>query len=299
MTARRKAEFYLFLTTFIWGSTFVLNKIGMNDLSPFAFITVRFSIGTVLFGLAFFRQLRRIPASTWKRGAFLGVLLGVGIAIQNFGLYLTTASNAGFITGMMVIFTPLAQIVFLKKKPKAGNLVGIAIVTYGLYLLTQPEGSSGINFGDVLVLLSSILFGIYIVFLDIYTKKEDVVKISFVQVLSVAVVSLGFWPFETVRLDFTPASAAIVFFLALFATVLTTYVQNRYQKDTTPTSAAIIFSVEPVISAVLAYAVLHEVIGWIGAAGGALIVGGILISEFAEDLGKKIMWTAKPVREEE
>jgi drug/metabolite transporter (DMT)-like permease len=299
MTVRKKAEFYLFLTTFIWGSTFVLGKIGMNDLSPFAFITVRFSLGTVLYGMVFFRQIKDIPAGTWKRGIILGILLGVGLAVQNLGLFTTTASKAGFITGMMVIFTPLAQIFFLKKKPKLGNLIGVAVVTFGLYLLTKPGDSEGVNFGDALVLLSSILFGIYIVFLDVYSKEEHIVKMGFIQVLTVAVVSLFFLPFETVRLHLTPASAVIVLYMALFATVITTYVQNRYQKDTTPTSAVIIFSIEPVIGAVLAYFVLNEIIGWIGVAGGALIVCGILVSEFAEDLGKKMPWSIRPIREEE
>jgi drug/metabolite transporter (DMT)-like permease len=300
MTARKKAEFYLFLTTFIWGSTFVIGKIGMMDLSPFAFVTVRFSLGSLLFAAVFFRKINRIPASTLKRGLILGVLLGVGIALQNLGLFTTSASNAGFITGMMVIFTPLAQIIFLKKKPKFGNLIGVAVVTYGLYLLTSPGGSHGVNFGDVMVLISSVLFGIYIVFLDVYSKQEDIVKMGFVQILTVAVVSMFFLPFETVRLVFTPASVAILFYLAFFATVVTTYVQNRYQKDTTPTSAVIIFSVEPVISAILAFFVLNEVMGWVGVAGGALIIVGILVSEFAEDIGKKLPWASmSPVSEED
>lgn len=299
MTARKKAELYLFLTTFIWGSTFVVGKIGMQDLSPFAFITVRFTVGSLLFGLLFSRQLKGIPSRTWKRGVFLGVLLGIGLAVQNLGLYITSASNAGFITGMMVIFTPLAQIVFLKKKPKAGNLIGIAVVIYGLYLLTMPDGTGGVNMGDWLVLLSSILFGIYIVFLDVYTKEEDIVKMSFVQIMSVAAVSVFFLPFETVRLSITPATAVIVLYLAFFATVVTTYVQNRYQKDTTPTSAVIIFSIEPVIGAILAYVILNEMIGWTGVAGGALIVGGILVSEFAEDLARKIHFMVSPIGGEE
>jgi drug/metabolite transporter (DMT)-like permease len=299
MTARKKAELYLFFTTFIWGSTFVLGKIGFDYFSPFAFITVRYILGTISFALIFSRQLRPIPRSTWRRGAILGIVVGVGLLLQMQGLSLTTASNAGFITGMMVIFTPLAQIFFLKKKPKLGNFFGIIVVTLGLYLLTKPGGDGGINAGDVLVLISSVLFGIYIVFLDVYTKEEDFLKLGFVQILFVALVSVFFLPFETVRVHFTFISTGILLSLALGATVFTTYIQNRYQKDTTPTSAVIIFSVEPVIGAILAYFILNEVMGWIGVLGGVLIIGGILVSEFAEDIGKKLSWNPHVLGEEE
>jgi len=299
MTARKKAEFYLFCTTFIWGSTFVLGKIGFAYFSPFAFITVRYLLGTAAFGVIFSRHLREIPRSTWKRGAILGILIGVGLLVQNQGLSMTTASNAGFITGMMVIFTPLAQIILEKKKPKLGNFIGIVVVTVGLYLLTKPGGDGGIRPGDVLVLFSSVLFGIYIVYLDVYSKEEDFIQLGFVQILSVAVVSFFFLPFETVHVQFTAASIAIVCFFALIATVVTTYVQNRYQKETTPTAAVIIFSVEPVIGAILAYFVLNEIMGWIGVAGGALIVGGILVSEFSEDLARKLPWSTRPISEED
>ncbi len=299
MTARKKAELYLFCTTFIWGSTFVLGKIGFVDFSPFAFITVRYILGTGLFALLFSARLRDIPRSTWKRGAILGILVGIGLLVQNLGLFTTSASNAGFITGMMVIFTPLAQIIFLKKKPKLGNLLGIIVVTLGLYLLTKPGGESGIRIGDILVLIASVLFGIYIVFLDVFTKEEDFIKLGFVQIMCVGLVSLFFLPFETVRIHFTLTSSAILLFLALFATVLTTYIENRYQKETTPTAAVIIFSVEPVIGAILAYVVLNEIMGWIGVVGGALIIAGILVSEFAEDIGRLMPWGARVLGEEE
>jgi len=298
MTPRKKAELYLFSTTFIWGSTFVVAKIGFADISPFVFITVRYLLAAALFGIVFLKQLRGIPRSTWRRGTILGVLIGVGLLLQNLGLSTTTASNAGFITGMMVIFTPLAQILFLKKKPKLGNFIGIVIVSVGLYLLTTP-GGAGINTGDLFVLVSSVLFGIYIVFLDVYTKEEDFLKVGFVQILVVAAVSMLFLPFEEVRVNITPVSAAIILYMAFGVTVFTTYIQNRYQRETTPTNAVIIFSVEPVIGATLAYIVLNEMMGWSGIVGGALIVGGILVSEFTVDIARLMPWGAQTVGEEE
>ncbi|TLY28999.1 MAG: DMT family transporter, partial [Ignavibacteria bacterium] len=68
------------------------------------------------------------------------------------------------------------------------------------------------------------------------------------------------------------------------ATVIAMWVQNRYQGDTSPTRAAVIFAVEPVIAALFAYFVRGELIGFAGIVGGALIVGGLLVSEFSDEL---------------
>jgi len=71
-------------------------------------------------------------------------------------------------------------------------------------------------------------------------------------------------------------------YLTFFATVLTTYIQTRFQKDTTPTRAAIIFTIEPVIASLIAYLMLGEQLGLLGMVGGGLVVVGVLLSELSE-----------------
>lgn len=281
MTSRTRAELALFATTFIWGSTFVVVKAGSGDISPSLFIAVRFGIGAAIFALFLFKQIRTIRRSAIRKATLLGVMLGAGILLQNHGIYQTTASNAAFITGLMVIFTPLAQMVIERRPPKPGNIAGIIIVTVGLYLLTAPTGS-GIRTGDVLILVSAFIFGIYIVMLDLVSKEENVLHISLVQVSVTTLVALLIVPFE--HIVFVPTTQLIVslLYMGIGATVLTTYVQTRFQKDTTPTRAVIIFTIEPVIAAVLAYLFLGELLGTSGIIGAGMIVAGIFVSEFAD-----------------
>ena len=282
MTTRGRAELFLFATTFIWGSTFVVVKAGSENISSSLFIALRFGIGALIFAVFLFKQLTTITLQTLKKAVILGSMLGVGILLQNYGIYNTTASKAAFITGLMVIFTPIAQLLIERKPPKFGNLLGIVIVTFGLYLLTSPSGSK-ISFGDMLVFISAIIFGIYIVYLDIFSKTENVLHLTFLQVTMTTLIAIIVVPFETIR--FIP-SAQLIFsllYMGICATVFTTYIQTRFQKDTTPTRAVIIFTIEPVIAAVLAYFVLHEILGITGVIGASLIVGGILISEFFDD----------------
>jgi drug/metabolite transporter (DMT)-like permease len=294
MTTRNRAELFLFATTFIWGSTFVVVKAGSENISSSLFIALRFGIGALIFALFLSKQLKTIPLQTFKKAIFLGLMLGVGILLQNQGIYQTTASKSAFITGLMVIFTPIAQLIIEHKAPKMGNLVGVVIVTCGLYLLTSPSGSE-INFGDVLVFISALIFGIYIVFLDIFSKTENVLHLAFLQVTITTITALVFIPFETLR--FIPSTQLIfsLLYMGICATVFTTYIQTRFQKDTTPTRAVIIFTIEPVIAAVLAYFVLGELLGIVGIIGAALIIVGILISEFFDSITAKLFFKNQPI----
>ncbi len=286
MTTRSRAELALFAATFIWGSTFVVVKASSEHISPSLFIALRFGIGTLIFALFLFKQLRTIQFQTCKKAVILGSMLGVGILLQNYGIYHTTASKAAFITGLMVIFTPVAQLILERRPPKIGNVVGIFIVTFGLYLLTSPSGSE-INFGDVLVLISAVIFGVYIVYLDIFSKNENVLHLAFIQVSITTLIAVVVVPFETII--FTPNSQLLLslLYLGVCVTIGTTYVQTRFQKDTTPTRAVIIFTIEPVIAAVLAYFVLNEILEITGIIGASLIVAGILFSEFSETISER------------
>lgn len=287
MTAQGRAEVALFATTFIWGSTFVVVKAGADNISPSLFIVCRFGIGAVILALMLFRQLSSIARETLKKGIILGIMLGIGIVIQNYGIYATTASKSAFITGLMVIFTPIAQLIIERRPPKLGNVLGIIVVTIGLYLLTSPEGSS-INTGDILVLISAAIFGVYIVYVDIFTKGENVLHLSLVQVSVTALSAVIVLPFENVMLTMNSQLLLSLLYMGTFATILTTYMQTRFQKDTTPTRAVIIFTLEPVIAAVLAYYALNEILGNTGVLGAALIITGIFISEFSDSWFTKI-----------
>jgi len=297
MTPRKKAELVLLGTTCIWGGTFVIMKLGFADVSPFLFIAIRFTLGSLFFGAVFFRHLRSMKASVLRKGAVLGALLGIGLALQTYGLQITTASKSAFITGMMVVFTPIAQLFIQRRLPKPGNVIGVVIVTAGLFLLTSP-GGSGFNLGDFLTLVGAFLFGIYIVYLDIFTNEEEFLPLAFLQIAFTALLGWMLVPFETPRFEFTWNVARLLFYTAFLATVVTTYTQTRFQKDTTPTRAGILFTLEPVISAVLAYFVLGEILGMLGVLGGLIIVVGILTSELSDKYIQKLRWNYSLAEEE-
>jgi drug/metabolite transporter (DMT)-like permease len=284
MAPRTKGEILLVLVTVIWGSTFVLTKVVLRDFSPFAYIVVRFLLASVLFGALFFQRLRSLNRAALRRGSILGLLLFIGFSFQTVGLQYTSASKSAFITGRLVVFTPLCQLLIERKRPSTGNFLGVVLVTLGLYLLTSPQGS-GFNLGDGLTLVCAFCFAVYIVLLDVYARGNDPVHLTFLQFVSTAILGIAGIAFlEHPRISVTPESAGAVVFLTVMATIVALYIQTKYQSSTTPTRAALIFSLEPVIAAVVAYLALGERIGMLGIAGGSVILAGLLTSEMSDAL---------------
>jgi len=284
MTVRTKAESYLLATTLIWGGTFVAMKIGLEDMSAMLLIAIRFGIAAVLLLLIFSRKIFPVPSSAVLKGGVLGFLLFLGFVAQTVGLNYTTASKSAFITSMMVVFTPLFQLIIERRAPTLGNILGVLVVCIGLWLLTSPTGSV-FNMGDALTLGCAVMFGLYLVYLDIVSKEFSALQLTFLQVATCAVLA---WSIVGATgssdLTFSGESLTALAYLTLLATLVTTLVQTRYQKDTTPTRAAVIFSVEPVLAAIYAYFLLNERIGEAGVLGGGLIVVGILISEISDSV---------------
>jgi drug/metabolite transporter (DMT)-like permease len=282
MTSKTRAELALLGATFVWGGTFPIVKIGMNYVSPVLLVAIRFVVATLFLSVFFPRRIFPIPKSSVIKGAVLSLFLFLGFVAQNIGLTITTASKSAFITGMMVVFVPLLQFIIERRLPKVGNIVGVVVVALGLWFLTTPVGAE-LNAGDALTLVCSVLFGVYIVYLDVISKEMTPLQLVYLQMSWTA----GFaviWTLaiETPSFQWSVEGFAAIAYLTLCATLLTTFVQTRFQKDTTPTRAVVVFSVEPVVAAICAAILLGEKLGSLGILGGALIIGGVLISELAD-----------------
>lgn len=284
MTAKGRAEWFLFATTFIWGGTFVIIKQGLADLSPLLMVSIRFTLASlVLFPFCIGGLLRADRKSIFW-GCVLGLLIFAGFLLQTIGLKETTTSKSAFITTMMVIFTPLFQLILLKRRPRWGNFMGVIIVSAGLWFLTAPSGG-GLNRGDLLTLLCAIVFGLFIVLLDWTTRRYDFLLMTFLQIATPALCGWILLPFFEQPI-FRPTQTALfaLGYTSILATVATGYIQTRYQRDTTPTRAALIFTIEPVWAAILGFIFLQETMGKGGILGGGLIIGGILFSELSESM---------------
>ncbi len=278
----RKAEFVLLAITLVWGGTFAVVKFALASASPLTFLALRFGIASVIFPIIYRKNYFSIDRKTLAGGVFLGFLLMIGFACQTVGLKYTTASKSAFITGLLVAFTPIAQAAIEKKMPTRGNLIGVGLVAIGLFLLTSPNGQ-GLNIGDILTLFCAILYAVYIVYLDMFSKEHDVSKLTMLQLSFTALISIIAAPFlETMEIHLTTGLLWALLYTSILATVFATYLQTKYQRYTTPVRAAIIFSMEPVLANIIAYFAFGEFVGIVGAIGGGFIIAGLLTSELLD-----------------
>jgi len=285
---RRRAEFLLFLITFVWGSTFVITKVLLEQNSPLWYTALRFSLAALLMFAIFNRKLFRYSRRTIWRGSVLGFFLLTGFLAQTIGIQYTTASKSAFFTGFLTIFTPIVQYLFFRWKnliPRPitlGNIIGIILTTFGLYMLTSPEGSAFTR-GDFLSIVCAVLFACYIVYLDYVSDEQQTYQLTFIQFIFCAVgAAFGGVLFEHLQIVWSSGFIIALAYLTIFATVITMLIQMQFQKDTTPTRAAIIFAMEPVIAGILAYIIRNENIGTLGIIGGLVIILGLLTSELSE-----------------
>jgi len=279
MHSRLKAEIFLASITVIWGSTFTVTKSLLHSVSPLLYIGIRFTAASLVFALLFRGRLLALNRGTFLRGALLGALLFLGLVLQTVGLQFTSASKSAFLTGMLVVFTPILQLALERMPPRRGNLLGIGLVIAGLYFLTSPRGSA-FNHGDLLTLGCAFVFALYIVLLDTFSKNHGAIEMTAAQFITAGI--LGIIAAATLEQpSFTPSQSSVgsLAYMVLAATVPTIYIQTKYQPMTTPSRSAVIFSLEPVVAAVIAAVVLGEKLGATGILGGALIVGGLLASE--------------------
>jgi drug/metabolite transporter (DMT)-like permease len=280
---RFKAELILFCVAGIWGGTFVIVKLTLEDLPPFYFLGLRFCLASILFFIIFFRRFNFGGYEEVRAGLLLGILLFAGFAFQTEGLLYTTASNSALITGVNILIVPFAQYFIIKKAPGIDNWIGIIIVTLGIFLLTGPF-ESGVNAGDLLTLFCAVSWAFYIIYLDIFTRKFNLYILVITQLLfsGVTAIIIAFIFEKIVLLNFTIGAVLGLLYTAVPATLIATYLGNRYQKYTTPVRAALLFSFEQPSAVIIAIIFLKDSFTALQLTGGILMICGILFSETFE-----------------
>jgi len=287
-------EIALLFNTLIWGGTFALIKNAFNDISPLLFLGLRFGIAALIFLPFVYSSLKKTNKKTLIAGSILGLFYFAGFTAQSLGLNLTTATKSGFITGTFVVFIPILQLIIEKRKPKWFNILSVFLVLVGLILLSSKgenaldfiqQLGSDFNLGDVLTLLCALLFAFQVVYVDVFTKKYDYLPMVFVQLLITGVGGFilsyifSISSLETFKFTFNTTVVNAILYTAIFASIIATVIQLKFQKFVSPTKAGIIFSIEPIFAAVFAYFLLSEKISNFGLVGCVLIFIGLIVSE--------------------
>jgi drug/metabolite transporter (DMT)-like permease len=265
---RRVAEVALVGIAAVWGLTFVMVQDAIELLPTMAFLGYRFLPAALLVALVFRRQLRGLSAEGWRAGALMGAFLTAGYIFQTLGLEETTASNAGFITGLFVVFTPLLGALLLRDRISGLAWTAAGVSALGLYLLSGAGGDFEAR-GDGLVLLCALSFAGHILVTGRAVREHDVGALLVVQLGVCGVVCLAIaaavGDLEAPE-GSTVWSALLV--TSLVASAVGFFVQSFAQQHAPPARTALILASEPAFAGLFGYLLADERLsatGWLGA----------------------------------
>jgi drug/metabolite transporter (DMT)-like permease len=275
---RYSAEGAIVLAALLFGITFPLVHDALKDVTPFAYLVLRFAIALLALGpfaFAITRAGRDDRRLLLRVGLLAGVLLFGGYATQTVGLKSTSPSTSAFITGLYVAMTPVVESVVHRRRPPWEVIVGIAVATVGLFLLTGA--TLEFQTGELLTLACAAIFAVWIVYQGGYATRLH--PIPFTTVQMVAVTSLCIVP---TAVQGTGRLTALALFAAAFTGVACSAValslQLYGQRRIAPSRAALILLSEPVFAGIAGY-VNGERLGAVRLAGAATILLGIAIAE--------------------
>ncbi len=278
---RRFAELGLVWNTIVWGATFILVKSALGGVSAILFLALRFSLATGALALIFRKPLSyRGARKNAAPGLLVGLFLFLGYLFQTQGLRYTSAPKSAFLTGLTSVLAPLLASSVYGIKPRISEVFGLLTALAGLALMTLPGSSGSINRGDLLTLFCAAAFAAHIVTLGHFSREMRFELLSVMQVGTAAVLAITLFPWaETPHVEWRPAVLWAILITGLFATALAFTVQAWAQKYTTSTRTALIYMLEPVVAWMTSYLLAGEGLSRPGAAGAALILGGVLLVE--------------------
>lgn len=213
-----------------------------------------------------------------KKAIQLGVIMAIGMLLQQAGLVYTTVARAGFLTGVYIIFVPVIGLL-MGSKTEWPTWLGVMFALFGLYFLAQIEAAQFLV-GDGLILISSVVWALHVIYTGKVANQISVFRLMFLQFAIAAVISgVAMVIFEA--WDWASVKAATV--SLLFVGVLSSGVGFSLQvigMRTAPAShTALILSFEAVFAAIGGWWLLNEYLTAKELIGCGLILAGGLVSQ--------------------
>jgi drug/metabolite transporter (DMT)-like permease len=241
-----KIKVFLYLgllaTTAVWGGAFLVMKDSLVRQDVYSFLASRFILAAAFMFIYKPKSLTGLDRKFVKRAFLIGLLLCSGFIFQTFGLTQTTVSNTGFITGLYLVFTPLISWLLLKREIFKVQWLAVLVATIGLYFISFNGISVGI--GEILVLISALLFAGQIVALGEWSDGKNTYALTLIQILVSAVIFFALSLKDGFQLPPDNAVWSAVFYTAFFATFLGFLIQTKAQSVMSATVAGVLLAME-------------------------------------------------------
>jgi drug/metabolite transporter (DMT)-like permease len=276
---RRAAELALVVIAAVWGLTFAMVQDAIARLPSMAFLAYRFLPAGAIVAAVYWKPLRRLSPAGWRAALVMASFLTAGYIAQTIGLEHTTASNAGFITGLFVVLTPFFGALFFGLRPPRAAWLAAGVSAFGLALLSGAGGDFELA-GDGLEFVCACSFAMHILVTGRAVKRFDVGALVAIQLTTCGLFCLviaGIGGDLTVPRSGTVWSALIV--TALFASAVGFLVQSYAQQYASASRTALILAAEPAFAGLFGYLLQEDrlsVVAWTGA---LMILAAIVLAD--------------------
>ncbi|MFD9375320.1 DMT family transporter [Streptomyces sp. NPDC059999] len=277
------ADLPVLLVAVVWGGSYLAAKGITTTHTVIAVLVLRFALVLPVLVVAGLRRLRALNAAQLRGAGLLGLVLGGIFLLETYGVVHTSATNAGLIISLTMIFTPLAEAAVRRVRPSTGFLGAAAVSVAGVVLLTQGAGFTAPGLGDLLILGAALARTLHVLLMARIKAVQDADPLSLTTVQlggAVAVFALlallpgsGASPWET-AVAFDSRQWAGLVFLAVFCTLFAFFVQMWAVRRTSPSRVSLLLGTEPLWAAAAGIAIAGERLGAVGLVGVALVLGG-------------------------
>ena len=285
------------ITTFIWGTAFIAQDTGMDNIGPLTFNSARFFVGFLfMLPVALIIERKKIISEIksnkklfFKYYMFMGVSLFLGTSLQQAALQYTNIANAAFFTIFYVPIVPILLFVFYKIKVHWSIWPSIAMCIIGVYLLSNFSDSQ-IMLGDALVILCSLFWALHIIFAGKFMKNFDL-PIFYASLQSIFVFSLSIiaaYVFEEIDIQKILLEYSSILYAGILSGGVAFTLQMYAQKNIDEAPAAIIYSLEGVFAALAGWIILNQILNLDNIIGCFLILFAVILSQIAPSTVKKV-----------
>lgn len=265
----------LVAVTAVWGWTFVVVQDAILVYGVLPFLAVRFVLAGAVLAPVYAMKLTRRSLVV---GGGIGVVLAAGYLFQTTGLLFTTPTNSGLITGLFVVFAPLADRLLFGASISRQVILAVALSLVGMVLLAGG-GPEGANLGDLLTLLCAAALGLHIALLSRYAAYHDAGALTLAQILAMALLFVVVWPiFDSVSLP-PPEVWVALLVTGLLASAGAFLVQTTVQQRIPAARTAIILTMEPVFAALFGYWLAGDRLVGVQVFGALMILSALVIGE--------------------
>ncbi len=258
----------LFIAAIIWGTAFVFQRTGMEDIGPIAFNAARTTLSAIVVAPIALWRIKHTKSPMGETSAYLrntilggvccGIFLTLASAMQQTGMVYASAGKGGFISAMYMLPIPFLNLLLFRKRVQWSVWVAVGMAVFGMYLLCLTEGFT-LERGDSLLCFSALLFSCHILCCDYFAPKGEPVAIAAIQFATVAAIS---WPvsfiIENPSVDGLLSAGIPILYCGLMSGGVGYTFQLIAQRHTDPTPASLLMSLESVFAVLAGALLLHE-----------------------------------------